>query len=84
MPTAKRGRGRPRQESNILSDWIDSTGRTRKDVAIQLKVAPGHLDQLCASRRRPDIDLAFRIEDLTDGAVPARFWTSVSAHSSDD
>ena len=25
-------------------------------------------------KRRPSLDLAFRIEDATDGAVPARAW----------
>ncbi len=83
MPTSKPGRGRPRQSSNILSDWIDSAGKTRSEIAHALRIGPRHLDQLCASRRRPDIDLAFRIEDLTRGAVPARFWTTVSPHSTD-
>jgi hypothetical protein len=31
----------------------------------------------------PNLELAFQIEDLTEGAVPARYWLEISEHSKD-
>jgi hypothetical protein len=49
-------------------------------MAKKLGVTRPHIDRLCRSKRRPDLRLAFEIEDLTAGEVPARFWLTVKSH----
>jgi plasmid maintenance system antidote protein VapI len=43
-------------------------------VAKRLGITKDHVDQLCRGRRRAALELAFRVEALSRGAIPARFW----------
>lgn len=79
----KQGVGRPRKTETKLSGWLDAAGMTRYQLADRLNVARGHVDKICNGERRPSLELALEIEQLTDGAVPAAYWTSVPKHSRD-
>jgi hypothetical protein len=73
--------GRPRKRETPFSRWIDASGRSRDEIARRLRIKRPWLDKLCRLERRPSLDLAFDIEDLTSGKVPARSWRSVPRHS---
>jgi transcriptional regulator with XRE-family HTH domain len=66
--------GRPRSGNNALGRWIDRHGWTRDRVAARLGVSRRYLDRLCNGDRRPNLELAVRIEDLTGGEVSVRYW----------
>ena len=71
-----RGAGRPRVRENALSRWIDESGRTREQVAKLLGIPKPSLDRICRDDKRPNLDLAFRIERVTAGKIPAAAWAS--------
>ena len=75
--------GRPRVAENALSRWIDAKGWTREKTAERLGIKVAMLNALCRGTRRPSLELAFEIQDLTDGAVSARSWLRAPAHDSD-
>ena len=76
--------GRPRKhKTNAFGRWIDESRYSRDQVAERLGLGRQYLDQLCSSTRRPDMELAFKIEDITKGLVLARSWLKVPKHSSD-
>ncbi len=75
--------GRPRKEESALSKWIDRAGLTREEFAAQLGISRPHVDRLCRGVRRPGLDLAMKIEQLTKGVVSAAAWTKIPPHSRD-
>ena len=79
----KRPRGRPRKKESKLSTWMDSQGLTRNVVAARLKIQRTYLDKLCRAESRPSLELAFEIEKLTRGSVPASDWLAVPPHKGD-
>jgi len=79
----KRPRGRPRKKESKLSTWMDSQGLTRDAVAERLDIQRTYLDKLCRAESRPSLELAFDIEKLTRGSVPASDWLAVPAHKGD-
>lgn len=79
----KRPRGRPRKKESKFSAWMDSQGLTRDVVAACLKIQRTYLDKLCRAESRPSLELAFEIEKLTRGSVPASDWLAVPAHKGD-
>lgn len=76
-----RTRGRPASQPNKFGAWVDSSGLSRQEVADRLGISRRHLDKLCAGTRRPTLDLAFAIEDMTETKVPARFWLTVERNA---
>jgi DNA-binding transcriptional regulator YdaS (Cro superfamily) len=56
---------------------------TRREVADRLGLAETSLNRLCRGVRRPSIEVAFAIEKLTKGKVPAAYWQKVPPHSED-
>lgn len=83
MARKARKRGRPRTKETALSRWLDAAGMTRYEFAERLELSRSHADAICRGVRRPSLELAFAIEKLTKGAVPASVWTSVPKHSRD-
>lgn len=77
----KRPRGRPRKKESKLSLWMDSKSLAREDIARRLRIQRTYLDKLCRAESRPSLELAFEIEKLTHGAVPASDWLTVPAHT---
>ncbi|MCR9236181.1 MAG: helix-turn-helix domain-containing protein [Alphaproteobacteria bacterium] len=48
--------------------------RPQLDVSRQLGVSQAYLSQLLSGQRRPSLELAVRIEQMTGGTVPASSW----------
>jgi DNA-binding XRE family transcriptional regulator len=59
-----------------LSRRIDAVGRRRDEVAKALGIPKPSLDRICRDERRPNLDLAFQIERVTAGKIPAKSWTA--------
>jgi len=59
----------------MFTQAITASGQTRKAIADQLGISASYLSLLESGKKRPSLDLAFRIERLTGGAVPAASWT---------
>ena len=75
--------GRPVEKWNKLGEWVVAHGWTRQQLADALGITKGSVDRFCNGLRRPNLEMAFQIEDLTEGAVPARYWLQISAQSED-
>lgn len=76
------GRERSAKKTPLVK-WIDESGMTRREFAEKLDVAETSLNRLCRGERRPSLELAFAIEKLTKGAIPASYWQAVPKHSGD-
>jgi len=50
------------------------SSRPQLDVAQKLGVSQAYLSQLLSGQRRPSLELAVHIEQMTGGAVPATSW----------
>ncbi len=74
-------RGRPVLKRSKLGAWVDERGWTRQQLADKLGIELGSAARLCSGERRPSLELAIAIEDLTDGAVSVRYWLEIPAHS---
>ena len=78
MATRKKRRpGQPRKVNNRFGRWIDGAGRQRVLVAEKLGISHAHLNRLCRNERRPDLELALKIEKMTKGEVAVSFWATV-------
>ena len=75
--------GRPVEKRSKLGEWVDANGWTRHQVAEALGIAFGTATRLCSGARRPSLEMAIQIEDLTNGAVSVRSWLAVPAHGKD-
>jgi DNA-binding XRE family transcriptional regulator len=75
--------GHPVEKRNKLAVWIEEHGWTRQQLANELGILRSSVDRLCTGMRRPSLETAIQIEDLTKGAVPARYWLEIPAHSKD-
>ena len=83
MARSKRIIGRPVLKRSKLGVWVDEHGWSRQQLADELGIAFGTATRLCSGARRPSLETAIQIEDLTKGAVPVRYWLQISAHSKD-
>ena len=82
-PADKPRMGRPVEKRSRLGEWVDAHGWTRQQLADALGIALGSATRLCSGARRPSLEMAIQIEDLTDGAVSVRSWLEVPAHTTD-
>ena len=57
-----------------LQKYIEESGATQAACAALLSISPGYLSDLLSGKRRPSLELATRIERLTNGAVLAGSW----------
>lgn len=60
-----------------LREYAKANGLTQERLAKKLGVTQGVVSSLMTNRNRPSLELAVKIERLTDGAVPARSWIPV-------
>lgn len=56
----------------MLTEWIQASGMTRREVAFALGIGPAMLSLLESGKRKPSLSLAVRIEKLT-GIRPAEW-----------
>jgi transcriptional regulator with XRE-family HTH domain len=80
---SKRRVGRPVEKRSKLGVWVDERGWTRRQLAEKLGIELSSAARLCSGARRPSLETAIQIEDLTDGAVPVRYWLQIPAHAKD-
>lgn len=57
-----------------LKQFLADRGLQQQDLATDLGVSQGCVSDLVRGRRNPSGELAFRIESMTRGEVPARGW----------
>jgi len=60
----------------LLARYLKDTGTSQKTFAALAGVDQSVVSRLARQQIQPGLDLAFRIEKLTDGAVPAASWVS--------
>ena len=60
-----------------LGAWIDAQGWTRTKLAKELKIPFTSMCYFCRDERRPSLEIMVQIEELTNGAVPIRYWLKV-------
>lgn len=61
-----------------LRQWIFLSGMTRQEFAELVGVTKNTIDRLCARITQPSLDLAIRIENVTEGLVRPRNLVSKS------
>ena len=85
MGAAKRraGPGRSPKLDGKLARWIVARKRTRAQVAEQLGISVPFLGHICREVRRPSLDLAVRIERLTEGEVSVAYLAGLPEHTAD-
>lgn len=58
-----------------LQAWLADKPRGAKgDLAKRAGITAAYLSDILAGRKRPQIDITWRIEKATDGAVPMQAW----------
>jgi len=60
----------------MLQDFIKASGRTQAHWASAFGVSTGFLSTLVSRRKMPSLELAVRIERMTQGAVPVASWVA--------
>lgn len=83
MAGSKRRMGRPVEKRGKLGVWVDEHGWTRQQLADELGITLASAARFCSDARRPSLEMAVKIEDLTQGAVPVRYWIQIPAHAED-
>ena len=61
-----------------LSEYIASKGMTRSEFAKTVGISAPYLSEILSGAKRPSLNLAFRIEGITGGEVPASGWVEHS------
>ena len=64
----------PDHGSVLLAQFLDATELRQCDFAQAVEVSPWQISHLINWRRKPSLDLAQRIDELTQGTVPATSW----------
>lgn len=65
-----------------LATHITTTGLSQAALAKELGISRSHMSELVSGAKKPSLDLAFAIERVTEGAVPAASWTEEQARAS--
>jgi len=60
----------------LLRAWLDGQGLSQADLARRCGVGEASVCRWLRGTRRPGLDLAIAVEQLTDGAVPAASWVA--------
>ena len=66
--------GRPRKDpDNPVADYIDNHGGTEK-VARKWRLSVPHVNGLANGSRTPSLKKAAKIDQLTGGVIPVKYW----------
>jgi transcriptional regulator with XRE-family HTH domain len=60
-----------------LAEYLKANGIRQSDFAVQAGLTQGAVSRLCTGAASVSLQTAFLIEQLTDGAVPAKSWTDL-------
>lgn len=66
-------RGEP-NTGDPLRDWMAETNTSQTDIALAYGVHKTSVSQILKGNRRASLRFAVFIEDMSEGAVPARYW----------
>lgn len=58
-----------------LRQWLEAEQVTQAELARRCEYDKGNMHRILNGKLRPTLDLAFRIERATDGAISASEWT---------
>jgi hypothetical protein len=53
---------------------------TRDTVALELGVDRTYVDKLCRGQHKPGLEVALRLEKLTEGEIAASYWVGTGVH----
>jgi DNA-binding XRE family transcriptional regulator len=83
--TKEKKRGRPRKLSaqTPLSCWLEEHRIERSAFASKLGITTEYLYRLCRNSRRPSLELALKIESVTNGKISSTYWVKTPPHSRD-
>lgn len=58
----------------MFAEYVKASGKRFFEWADLLGISRGHLSQIMNGNKTPSLELAVRIERLTEGAVPVASW----------
>jgi DNA-binding transcriptional regulator YdaS (Cro superfamily) len=58
----------------MFADHIIRSGKSRAAWAAELGISKSYLSHLANGDRQPSLEIAAKIERLTNGAIPAASW----------
>ena len=61
-----------------LTDWLEKTGTSRAEFSRRCEYDPSNLSKLLGGTIRPTLEMAFKIERETGGAIPASAWVGAA------
>lgn len=59
-----------------LTDYLKQTGMTARDFAALIGISQAFMSEINSGKKMPHLDLAFIIQNATNGAVPCDYWPS--------
>jgi hypothetical protein len=76
--TPKKRAGRPTVRQGLFGQWLLTHEQNRAQVARDLGIDRRYLDHLARDDRRPSLELAVKIEQLTNGLVPVSYFATLA------
>jgi predicted GIY-YIG superfamily endonuclease len=74
-PVFNGGRGRDYEPTgDAFRDWLAATGTTQDSLAAEYGLAKSTVSQMASGTRRTPLRFAAYVEDISEGAVPIRYW----------
>lgn len=67
----------PEDPGRLLKRWRERNNLSQRLLSIQLEIAATDVSDYECGRKRPNLDRAFKIEDVT--GIDARVWRSSAA-----
>lgn len=64
-----------------LADYLDETKQSKAEFSRAHGIPAPMLSQWSTGSRRPGLKYALELERITDGAIPAKYWTELEAES---
>lgn len=61
-----------------LQSWLEANSVTAAEMARRCEYDPSNMSKLLKGTLRPTLEMAFKIERATDGAVPASSWVEAA------
>lgn len=58
----------------MFAEFIKSSGLRQSEWAERIGCSRSYLSEILSGKKRPSLEVACRIEDLTEGKVPASSW----------
>jgi len=61
-----------------LQEYANAFEGNQRDLAATFGISQPYLSLLLAGKKRPSLELAFRIDRATSGSVPVGSWTAAA------